>query len=250
MSFVRHASIMIAASAMLAARTARSETITLPASQDATLFESEFGDTASGAGNYLFAGTTAQDFIRRGLVQFDLSRLPIDAAITGAHVRLHMSRTATAGVVIDLHRVTRTWSEGPSVPFAEEGAGVPAEPGDVTWLHTRFDWDAPEYWERAGGDFIDVPSASTIVYGNGFYEWHDPQLAHDVRLWAKEPLSNAGWAVLGEESTPQTAKRFDSRTHPDETVRPQLVIEFVRIPEPSGLILVAVAVLSMARARL
>lgn len=238
-----------ALAALCCAPLAHGETLVLPAARDATLFESEFGDTASGAGNYLFAGMTAQNLARRALIQFDLSALPDGATILDARLRLHMSRTATSGVLVDLHRVTRGWSEGLSAPFGEEGAGVPAEPGDVTWLHTRFDWETPEYWDRPGGDFIDDSSATTVVYGNGYYDWHDAPMIDDLRGWVQDPETNAGWILLGEETTPQTAKRFGSRTHPDETVRPQLIVDFVRIPEPGNLLLFVVCALPVARIR-
>lgn len=208
------------------------DSIVLAPSQDATLYESEFGDTSNGAGSYFFAGVTAQNLARRGLVQFDLTPLPSDCVVLGVRLRLHMSRTATSGVVVNLHRVTRGWSEGASVAFGEEGAGVPAEPGDVTWLHTRFDWDAPEFWGTPGGDFVEEPSGTAIVYGNGFYDWTDAGLTADVQAWAQQPDDNFGWEILGEEGLPQTTKRFDSRSNPNESFRPQLLVDFVRIPEP------------------
>src|SRR5262249_11447282 len=70
-------------------------------------------------------------------------------------------------------------------------------------------------------------SASTIVSAIGTYTWgSSSQMVADVQDWLDAPSANFGWIVIGEESTPTTAKRFDSRENPTPANRPKLTIVF------------------------
>ena len=50
----------------------------------------------------------------------------------------------------------------------------------------------------------------------------------DVQGWLERPAENFGWAVVGNEVTPKTAKRFFSRQHEEEERRPVLHVRFER----------------------
>ena len=50
---------------------ALSDTATLTASRDATLYEDAEGDRANGSGQHLFVGRTGQPQTRRALIAFD-----------------------------------------------------------------------------------------------------------------------------------------------------------------------------------
>lgn len=201
--------------------------------QDNTLYEDATGSFSNGAGDHFFAGQIAAGLNRRGLIAFDIaSSVPAGATITGVTLTLHMSRTIAGDTDITLHRMLADWGEGASDAPGEEGGGAPAAPGDATWIHAFFDTTP---WIAAGGDFDLTPSATQVVGGEGFYEWTNPQMIGDVQGWLDDPGGNFGWLVLGDESTPVTAKRFDTRENPDAAVRPVLTIEFTPVPTPGVL---------------
>jgi hypothetical protein len=96
--------------------------------------------------------------------------------------------------------------------------------GDATWLHTFFD---TTFWSNPGADFLGTVSATQSVSDTGFYTWGSTsQMVADVQDWLDNPATNFGWLVLGDESGPATAKRFDSRQNPVEANRPVLTVAY------------------------
>ncbi|MEZ5303682.1 MAG: DNRLRE domain-containing protein [Verrucomicrobiales bacterium] len=225
-------------------------------SADNTIYESappfDFGSAelnrSNGAGSYLFAGRTAptnNGLGRRALIRFDLAgQIPAGSTVVGATLRLYLSQTITSPVVatmISLHRLNAGWGEGASDASGQEGGGANATPGDATWLHSEF---GGELWDSPGGDFADAASAASLVGDrNQFYDWAGPQMVSDAQDWLDDPASNFGWIIIGDESGPATAKRFDSRDSfsfdlaSNERTIPVLTIAY--IPEPSGAMLAA-----------
>ncbi|HEU5108731.1 MAG TPA: hypothetical protein VFT95_09260, partial [Micromonosporaceae bacterium] len=55
--------------------------------------------------------------------------------------------------------------------------------------------------------------------------------------WLDDPATNFGWMLVGDESRPQTAKRFDSREIDDPLLQPALEIVYTPpcVPRPEGL---------------
>lgn len=202
--------------------------VTIPASRDNTLYESESGALSNGAGQHFFAGLTAAKtgtLARRGVIAFDLdSVLPEGATILSVELELNMSRSISGDQTVALHKLQRDWGEGASDAQGEEGAGAAAASGDATWLHTFFNSDT---WSAAGGDFNPAASASTTVGGAGKYSWSSAQLTADVQSWVDDPSSNFGWLILGDEGDDASAKRFDSRENPEEANRPKLTINYL-----------------------
>jgi hypothetical protein len=198
------------------------EMVDIPADRDNTLIENPDGALANGLGRAFFAGRTNQevDGIRRGLIHFDVAAaLPENALIDRAFLSLYQDSNNVAPSPVSLHRVLDDWGEGGS--FTGGGGGAPAEPGDATWLHTF--WDT-HYWVQEGGHFIPHASATEVVEGTEHYTWQSTvNLVNDVRLWLHAPQQNFGWLVMGDEDTPQTVMRFDSRTGPNP---PMLTIEY------------------------
>lgn len=233
----RH-TIAVMLGAALAAR-APAEVVLVPAARDNTLIETADGSLSNGAGPNFFAGAVATGDIRRGLVAFDVSsHIPAGSTVTGVTLTLHMSRTPSSGELVSLHRVLADWGEGGSVGPMGGGAGAPAEPGDATWLHRSF---PGELWSMPGGDFDAAPLASLVVFGQGHYSWASTSaLVSLVQEWIDEPTANFGLLVRGEESVDTTAKRFDSREHPDPAVRPVLVVEYTPVPAPGTVGVMAV----------
>jgi hypothetical protein len=194
---------------------------------DNTLFADADGDTSNGAGPALFAGENSQGRIRRAVLAFDLSTAPpAEFSVDSVRLRLHVSNVSDASArVMSLHRLRASWGEGAST--ASGGSGAPATPGDATWIH-RFFPGSP--WSAPGGDFEPAPSATVVVDGVGDYEWTGKGLGSDVRFWREHPESNFGWILIGDESEPGTARRFDSREGPAEALRPILVIFTTEVP--------------------
>ncbi len=222
---VRLLALMLLSSAPLVAGTALlADVVTLPASKDNTLYESHSGALSNGAGQFLFAGKTNIQEIRRALIAFDpAGAIPAGSTITSVTLTLNMSITIVAGVPVSLHRAAADWGEGTSRALGFEGTGAPAEPGDATWAHTFFN---TSFWSQLGGDFSTVPSATTIVDQVGPYQWSSASMVADAQSWLDAPATNFGWVIVADESVFPTAKRFDSRQHANPGVHPALRVEF------------------------
>ncbi|MFQ5603725.1 MAG: DNRLRE domain-containing protein [bacterium] len=201
-------------------------TVVLSASKDNTLFEHISGALSNGSGSHFFVGNNNQNLIRRGLIAFDLTRseIPAKAIVDSVELILHMSRSRGTTETIALHRVTSNWGEGASAATGNEGSGAPAQTGDATWMHAFFN---DSLWDNPGGDFLDSLSASQTVGIEGVYSWgFSKRMATDVQFWLQHPTENDGWILIGGESGPGSAKRFDSRSHPMESNRPLLRVMF------------------------
>lgn len=221
------------------------ETVAVAPSKDATLIQ--WSETSpdpnpplANALGDLFAGRTNQDgqgpamtSIRRALVYFDLAgAIPNGMRVTEATLTLRDVQGNNGDATITVHRVLQDWGEGTS--FYPGGGGEAATDGDATWVHAIYDEVEPAasaFWNTPGGDFAPIASAQTAVTGDmgggGLFEWTSPQLLADVRGWMAEPAGNFGWVLLGDESTGQSAKRFNSREVTDPpAVPPMLTLEY------------------------
>lgn len=204
------------------------DTVSLAPVADNTLYEYELFPgaeaTSNGAGQYFFAGNNATGFTRRGLIRFDVTgSVPEGATITGVTLTLHVSQTVAGPVEVALHRVLAPWGEASSQARGGEGGGGAASSGDATWHHRFF---PATMWAVPGGDVASAASGSKVVDGIGFSSFSGPGLIADVAGWISGTNANHGWCLIGDESMPATAKRFDSRTNIDDEFRPMLVIEF------------------------
>ncbi|GAB5519166.1 MAG: hypothetical protein RhofKO_14170 [Rhodothermales bacterium] len=200
--------------------------VTVAPSQDNTLFESSSAVEArsNGAGIYLFTGNTNRGALRRTLLQFDVAgSVPAGATVDSVRLELSMSKTVAGTEPVSVNRMTTAWGEGTSDAAGEEGRGATPAGDDATWFQARL---GQNDWLREGGDFQAVASATTNVAGNGRYAWVSETLTADVQDWLDTPDRNFGWMLLGDESALKTAKRFDSREHPDEARRPSLTIYY------------------------
>ncbi len=202
--------------------------VTLAPVADTTLYQSPTGALGNGAGSAFFAGLNSQSAIRRGLIRFDLAAsLPAGVTITNVELVLTNSAANLTTNSVRVHRALESWGEGASAAGSGGGGGAPAQPGDATWLH-RF--SANSLWSLAGGAFDAVASAQISVAGPGVYTWSSAGLIADAQLFLDQPNLNAGWFLLGNESSANSAKRFASREEADVLARPRLVVTYVPAP--------------------
>lgn len=202
---------------------------------DSSLFSSLAGDTSydaiSDGGPSLWVATTAGDVARRALLRFDVSAIPAGSRVVSVQLRLTQLR-ARDGHEVRVHRMTSGWQAASSSAGAS-GHGTAALPGDVTWSHRSY---PTQLWTQRGGDFVSVPSTTTFVSvnSNQAYTWPStPRLVADVQGWIDSPASNHGLILIGDEVTPQSAKRFAGQAFGDPSVVPVLVVE-ADLPTPAA----------------
>lgn len=202
---------------------ARADDLVVPCARDNTLFESG-NDFSNGQGDGIYSGLTLRAGIRRGLIRFDLAAIPIGSTVTGVSLQLTLVQTSGPDGPATLHRVLADWGEGTSASAG--GFGAAATPGDATWS-ARFYGSSS--WAAPGGDFAILPSATTaIIAANSTQTFSStPELVADVQGWVDSPTENYGWALLGDELTPQSARRFASREYFEPVQGPHLLVSYV-----------------------
>jgi hypothetical protein len=206
----------------------------ITATRDNTLYENINGDISNGSGEHFFVGRTGVELsgrIMRGLVAFEIvEQIPQGVIITDVRMTLHMSRTSSGPQVVDLHRVTTNWGEGTSDAPNNEGSGAQATNFDATWVHTFY---PNSLWTNTGGDFVGSSSAAQMVDTVGFYTWGSTtEMIADVQNWIDNPSENFGWLLMGNESSEQTSKRFDSKENITLANRPVIIITYEFPNEP------------------
>jgi len=223
----KHVAILSLVLAMLFGlmRQVRAETITLAPIKDNTLYENANGSLSNGAGEYLFVGRTRAGLIRRGIIAFDIAgNIPAGSTINSVSLTLNMSKTTNGSQIVGLHNLLSDWGEGTSNAPAQEGGGTQSTLDGSTWIHTFYD---SVFWTAQGGDFSSTASATVSVGGVGTYTWgSETQMIEDVQAWLDTPSSNFGWLILGNESSPNTTKRFDTKENGNPANRPTLIVDY------------------------
>ncbi len=140
----------------------------------------------------LFIGKDQSNNYYRGLLRFDLSEIlpgSIDTlGVYAAYIELYMDSYTGIGMPsIDIHRVTRSWAEGP---------GGNMRPAGATWET----YDGDREWNTHGGDYdTRVESFSTIQeVSKIWYRWSLPDISL-IRGWVDDPSSNFG--IIMKDST-------------------------------------------------
>lgn len=210
---------------------AAAEVAVLTPIRDATLYQDDAGAVANGAGQHLFIARTASGNRRRAVLAFDVAgQIPAGSTIVAASLTLNVSNVPPSvnPIGVEVHRVLAAWGEGASNAPGQEGVPAPAVAGDATWLHSFFPGDL---WVMEGGDFDPLARASEVVADFGPVTWGStPEMVADVQEWLDSPATNDGWILVGDGFAFQTAKRLDSREHPDPARRPQLMVDFLAPP--------------------
>jgi hypothetical protein len=210
---------------------ALSDTLVALPSKDTTIF-GENSDYSNGSGVHLFVGMTAGAAQRRALMRFDLASIPPGSTVSAVSLRVVVNRAVGAANPTSLHRLMADWGEGASnAGFGRDGGGTQAEPGDATWTSRFYPGDP---WTTPGGNFVATASASVSMNSLGAYTWSSTSaLVADVQGWVDTPSTNFGWVVIGDESTPRTAKRLYSTQGGTAVAdRPTLTVTYTPASSP------------------
>jgi hypothetical protein len=227
---------------------ASAESITIFADADNTIFSESLN--SGGEATTISAGRNNAAVIRRALLRFDVAaNLPAASTVTGVTLSLSVDGAAQAETQsrdVGLHRLLADWGEGTSGGGgAGSGQGQPATTGDATWQHRFFD---TELWATPGGDYVaSASSVASVGFTPGPYAWPSTAaLVADVQSWLDDPATNFGWAILGNEATNGTIRRFHSSEAANDSLRPALTIEFQAVPEPASCVLLLSGLLCLA----
>jgi len=206
--------------------------VTNVASADTSLIEVA-PENSNGGQAWVLAGRTQNGPHVRGLYRFDLTNIPPGAVIQSAAVQLDVTGQPgdmeAINSTFSLHRMLQPWGEGVNVAIANPGQGIPALPGDTTWLH-RF--HPTNTWATPGG----AAGIDYVSEGSSFQQIEDPdhspyrfnstpEMVADVQAWLSNPEINFGWMLIGNDNLIFTARRFGSREDPDAL--PLLEISYV-----------------------
>ncbi|CAN5479244.1 hypothetical protein BH09SUM1_BH09SUM1_10210 [soil metagenome] len=176
------------------------------ATADTTIYLNAATDNAGGS-TILFAGRNNQPSNRRALISFDLASIPSGATVTGVSLQMTISNLPPSGSVTSqsLYKVSSSWVEGTG---AGTGSGGTSVPGAATWNSRQ---DGSLAWTTAGGDFAVSPSA-TASAPTSFTNvtWSGGGLVADVSAWLAAPATNFGWILIGDESTAQSIRGYNS----------------------------------------
>jgi hypothetical protein len=186
------------------------DSVKITPTKDNSIF-SEGNNLSDGAGLFIYVGRTnnsAAVQVRRALIRFDVSSVPINAQIQS--VKLTLTTLKAAGSTptphnFTLHKSLSNWGEGTS---NGNGAGAIATTNDATWQNTFY----PSLnWTTNGGDFVNTASATAVGILNEFTEWSSADMVNDVNAWISNSSTNFGWIIKGQEDIKGSAKAFSSR---------------------------------------
>ena len=227
-----HAITVLGLTALLASDAlAGSQTVTITASKDNTLYESGSGVLSNGIGDHFFTGQTLQSSViseRRAVLEFDVaSNVPEGATIEQVSIVLQLDRANASGPFdFTFHRVLQEWGEGTSHAAGQEGGGGLSTPGDATWIHAV---NPGTLWMNPGGDFDPTPSR-TVLFGEEaqYIVGSSTELVSDVQGWLDDDTTNHGWLILGPQGVGgvATAKRFSSVQNGAVANRPMLSVTY------------------------
>ncbi|MCZ6816208.1 MAG: DNRLRE domain-containing protein [Planctomycetota bacterium] len=211
------------------AHAAIADVANLGALKDNTLIQDSAGAFSNGIGPSFFSGRIGApvNSIRRGLIAFDVSgSIPAGSIIDSVTLTLFMSQTNAGAHTINLHPVLADWGEGTS--FAPGGGGAPSTAGDATWKHTFY---PNSFWSSDGGDYSGTVSGSQVVNQIGYYTFGSTAtMVADAQGWLDMPAGNFGWILVGNEASPTTVKRFDTRENFMPERRPVLSVDYTPAP--------------------
>jgi autotransporter-associated beta strand protein len=241
----------LVAGSICGAATARGTTVTLGASQDATLL----GGSDALTGNSLadpgiFVGTDGEGNPKRGLIEFDIAgSVPAGATITAAQLQLTVGQVAGSGgggtggttgpETISIYDESQPWGQPTNVAgattFGGTGHGAAPQPGDATWNYAFYNGTP---WTTSGGDWTSTLSdlADASVTGTlANFTWSSPAMVADVQNWLNNPATNNGWILKNADETDmRTFRAFWSAqgaaANNNPAIAPQLTVTYTINP--------------------
>ena len=165
------------------------------------------------------AGTTQNGPRTRALFRFDFTTFPTNTLVQSVTLTVHVTQQPIDGydfTAFGLRRMFRPWGEGNKTPVSQPGQGLPATPGEATWLDAFY---PTNHWSTPGGlagpDFSPNESSFEIIYdvaNSPYFFPSTPELVDDVQLWIAKPATNFGWILMCADELPRfTARRFGTR---------------------------------------
>ena len=143
----------------------------------------------------MVAGTDANPHKSRGMVQFDLS--PITGPISSAILSLYCNaETSSANYNVSAHQITATWDEAA-----------------VTW-NTQPAHDA------SAEDTVSITGTAVT------FDWN---MSTRTEEWRSGAANNYGVKLLGDETTTNTEKAFNSSDYGTASLRPKLVVTYTPV---------------------
>lgn len=178
---------------LASAARAQTTTVTIPASQDATIYWCNPGaEAANGAGEWLHTNFdyTAEDPTHDFLVQFDIAaHVPAGATIRSARLEIVcLEIVYVCCFPLGAAPVNQPWTEGPSNPPGTEWGGAPPLPLDVTCVSRSWPGNAWTYPIVTGPGMFSAPQAPPGL-------WTAPSTAASVartQSWLDSPATNFG----------------------------------------------------------
>jgi glucose/arabinose dehydrogenase len=210
---------------------AQADTVNLPASADNFIIDGLPNNNAGGTA-WFDAGTDGGGRVRRGLLKFNLGGIPAGATITGAELRLTVTKTPSTGGAasnVRLYRLNAGWGEGVQGGFS----GGTAVAGESTWAARMLD---TALWTSGGAasDAQATISASADVAAGGTIAWSSAGMIADAQLWLDSPAQNFGWLLRSDnEGTIRSVRGFGSREDTVVGNRPVLVVDYTAPPPPN-----------------
>jgi spore coat protein A len=213
-------------------------TATLVPVDDTTIYQGvdpvtseDFEVNSCGAGSNLFAGVTNDGLLRRALLRFDIAgSIPAGSTINSVTLTIDVDRSGdNQDSTMTLSPILDDWGEGAANCDSVRGGGqgVPADPGDATWLDAMFQQTA---WGTPGGDSGAI-SGSAVIGTRGVFLWDSTApgndgMVDDVQSWLDSSATNFGWIVVGEEARSSTTRRFSSVEGQND---PVLTVDFTPV---------------------
>jgi hypothetical protein len=160
----------------------------------------------------------------RGLLKFELGQVPKGSRVLSAELTLNMDSTTGAADTVEIHRITRSWTED-----------------EVTWNSRK----TFKSWSSPGGDFDPGVAGSFETAALGAVTADITEL---VAAWVDGSETNHGMILLSQPSSGNDEKKYvSSDDDADPALWPKLEITYACecgtaciVPQGSGHILMAV----------
>jgi len=221
-----------------------------------TFISEEYPNSNFGAMGYVNVGTTETFSAHRALYKFDVAgAVPAGSTIVSARLILEVTRIPSNGYDVSdvgLHRMLRDWGEGDNNATTPRNAAA-ADLNEANW-HSRFAGTSST-WGVSGGqaglDYLTQASAVEPIFGVDGYTFDSTTaLIADVQHWLNSPGANFGWMAISQQEDLQfTARRFGSSEASPTYNVPQLLVDFIGVPEPTAAAFMIAGALSFGLAR-